>query len=92
MGHLSVDLEYHCALGLYCSDLFFHLMFDTSKIALGESCVRVKQRRTTMTNAEKKIAKLLLEVCEDLLPNTRVANNAKIKKVLEGVREIVEAK
>jgi hypothetical protein len=45
-----------------------------------------------MTNAEKKIAKLLLEVCEDLLPNTRVANNTKIKKVLEGVREIVEAK
>lgn len=45
-----------------------------------------------MTNAEKKIAKLLLEVCEDLLPNTRAANNAKIKKVLEGVREIVEAK
>ena len=45
-----------------------------------------------MTNAEKKIAKLLLEVCEDLLPNTRVAHSAKIKKVLEDVREIVEAK
>ena len=45
-----------------------------------------------MTNAEKKIAKLLLELCEDILPNTRVANNAKINKVLEGVREIVEAK
>jgi len=45
-----------------------------------------------MTNAEKKIAKLLLDVCEDLLPNTRVANNAKIKKALEGVREIVEGK
>ena len=45
-----------------------------------------------MTNAEKKIAKLLLEVCEGLLPNTCVANNTKIKKVLEGVREIVEAK
>ena len=45
-----------------------------------------------MTNTEKKIAKLLLEVCEDLLPNTRVATNTKIKKVLEGVREIVEAK
>jgi hypothetical protein len=45
-----------------------------------------------MTNAEKKIAKLLLEVCEDLLPNTRVANNSKIKKALEGVREILEAK
>lgn len=45
-----------------------------------------------MTNAEKKIAKLLLEVCEDLLPNTRMANNAKIKKAFEGVRDIVEAK
>ena len=45
-----------------------------------------------MTNAEKKIARLLLEVCEDLLPNTRVANNAKIKKALEGVREMLESK
>ena len=45
-----------------------------------------------MTNAEKKIAKLLLEVCEDLLPNTRVANNQKIKKALEGLRDIVEDK
>ena len=45
-----------------------------------------------MTNAEKKIAKLLLEVCEDLFPNTRLANNSKIKKALERVREIIEAK
>ena len=45
-----------------------------------------------MTNAETKITKLLLDLCEDLLPNTRVASNAKIKQVLEGVREIVEAK
>lgn len=45
-----------------------------------------------MTNSEKKLAKLLLEVCEDLLPNTRVANNQKIKKVLEGVRDIVDVK
>ena len=68
------------------------MLVDSFYDNLGESCVRVKQRRNTMTNAEKKIAKLLLEVCEDLLPNTRVANNAKIKKALEGVREIVEAK
>ena len=45
-----------------------------------------------MTDAEKKLTKLLLEVCEELLPNTRVANNQKIKKVLEGVRDIVEGK
>ena len=43
-----------------------------------------------MTNAEKKIAKLLLEVCEDLLPKTRVSNNHKIKEILEGVRDLVE--
>lgn len=40
-----------------------------------------------MTNAEKKLAKLLLEVCEDILPNTRVANNKKIQQVLEGLRD-----
>ena len=45
-----------------------------------------------MTNAEKKLTKLLLDVCEELLPNTRVANNQKIKKVLGGVRDIVEGK
>ena len=44
-----------------------------------------------MTNAEKKIAKLLLEVCEELLPNTRVANNPKVKQVLSGVRDILDA-
>ena len=45
-----------------------------------------------MTNAEKKLAELLLEVCEDLLPISRVAKNQKIKKVLEGVRDIVDVK
>jgi len=42
-----------------------------------------------MTEVEKKIAKLLLEVCEELLPNTTVANNKKIRKVLDGMREVV---
>ena len=43
-----------------------------------------------MTNAEKKLAKLLIEVCEELLPSSRVANNKKIKKVLTGLKEITK--
>ena len=45
-----------------------------------------------MAKAEKKIAILLLEVCEELLPNTRIANNPKVKQVLSGVREVLDAK
>jgi len=45
-----------------------------------------------MTNPKKKIVKILSKVCEDLLPNIRVANIAKVKRALEGVHYIIEAK
>ena len=35
-----------------------------------------------MEEANYKISKLLVEVCEELLPNTREDNNTKIKKIL----------
>ena len=36
-----------------------------------------------MNTLNNKISKLILEVCEELLPRTTEANNAKIKKVLK---------
>lgn len=45
-----------------------------------------------MTNAKKKIVTILVKVCEDLLPNIRVAYIAKVKRALAGVHYIIEAK
>ena len=43
-----------------------------------------------MEEANYKISKLLVEVCEELLPNTREANNTKIKKILQLSKEHLE--
>ena len=43
-----------------------------------------------MKQTEQDLTLLLVEVCEELLPNTRAANNQKIKKVLKGMRALAE--
>jgi hypothetical protein len=43
-----------------------------------------------MEQSKHKISKLLVEVCEELLPNTREANNTKIKKILKLSKEHLE--
>ena len=40
---------------------------------------------------DNKISKLIHEVCEELLPKTTEANNAKIKKVLKLARNQIES-
>ena len=44
-----------------------------------------------MNTLNNKISKLILEVCEELLPRTTEANNAKIKKVLKLARKQIES-
>ena len=43
-----------------------------------------------MNTFDNKISKLILEVCEELLPKTTEANNAKIKKALQLARKQIE--
>ena len=42
--------------------------------------VRQQQKVNLMNTFNNKISKLILEACEELLPKTTEANNAKIKK------------
>jgi len=44
-----------------------------------------------MNTLNNKISKLILEVCEELLPKTTEANNTKIKKVLKLARKQIES-
>ena len=44
-----------------------------------------------MNTFNNKISKLILEACEELLPKTIEANNAKIKKVLKLARNQIES-
>jgi hypothetical protein len=44
-----------------------------------------------MNTFDNKISKLILEVCEELLPRTTEANNAKIKKVFKVARKQIES-
>ena len=53
--------------------------------------VRQQQKANQMNTFDNKISKLILEVCEELLPRTTEANNAKIKKVLKLARKQIES-
>ena len=53
--------------------------------------VRQQQKANQMNTFDNKISKLILEVCEELLPKTTEANNAKIKKVLKLARKQIES-
>ena len=53
--------------------------------------VRQQQKANQMNTLNNKISKLILEVCEELLPKTTEANNAKIKKVLKLARKQIES-
>jgi hypothetical protein len=44
-----------------------------------------------MNTFDNKISKLILEVCEELLPRTTEANNAKIKNILKLARKQIES-
>jgi len=44
-----------------------------------------------MNTFNNKMSKLILEACEELLPKTTEANNAKIKKVLQLARKQIES-
>jgi hypothetical protein len=43
-----------------------------------------------MKQTEQDLTLLLVEMCEELLPNTRVTNNQKIKNILKGIRALAE--
>ena len=53
--------------------------------------VRQQQKVNLMNTLNNKISKLILEVCEELLPKTTEANNTKIKKVLKLARKQIES-
>lgn len=53
--------------------------------------VRQQQKVNLMNTFNNKISKLILEACEELLPKTIEANNAKIKKVLKLARNQIES-
>ena len=53
--------------------------------------VKQQQKANQMNTFDNKISKLILEVCEELLPRTTEANNAKIKKVLKLARKQIES-
>ena len=53
--------------------------------------VRQQQKVNLMNTFNNKISKLILEVCEELLPKTTEANNTKIKKVLKLARKQIES-
>ena len=44
-----------------------------------------------MNTFDNKISKLILEACEELLPKTTEANNAKIKKALQIAHKQIES-
>ena len=44
-----------------------------------------------MNTFNNKISKLILEACEELLPKTTEANNAKIKNALQLARKQIES-
>ena len=53
--------------------------------------VRQQQKANLMNTFNNKISKLILEACEELLPKTTEANNAKIKKALQLARKQIES-
>jgi hypothetical protein len=53
--------------------------------------VRQQQKVNLMNTFNNKISKLILEACEELLPKTTEANNAKIKKALQLARKQIES-
>ena len=53
--------------------------------------VRQQQKVNLMNTFNNKISKLILEACEEILPKTTEANNAKIKKVLKLARNQIES-
>ena len=53
--------------------------------------VRQQQKANQMNTLNNKISKLILEVCEELLPKTTEANNAKIKNILKLARKQIES-
>ena len=53
--------------------------------------VRQQQKVNQMNTFDNKISKLILEVCEELLPKTTEANNAKIKNILKLARKQIES-
>ena len=53
--------------------------------------VRQQQKVNLMNTFNNKISKLILEACEEYLPKTTEANNAKIKKALQLARKQIES-
>ena len=53
--------------------------------------VRQQQKANLMNTFNNKISKLILEACEELLPKTTEANNAKIKNILKLARKQIES-
>ena len=53
--------------------------------------VRQQQKANQMNTFNNKISKLILEACEELLPKTTEANNAKIKNILKLARKQIES-
>ena len=53
--------------------------------------VRQQQKANQMNTFNNKISKLILEACEELLPKTTEANNAKIKGILKLARKQIES-
>ena len=54
--------------------------------------VRQQQKAKQMNTFNNKISKLILEACEELLPKTTEANNAKIKDILKLARKQIESR
>jgi hypothetical protein len=54
--------------------------------------VRQQQKANQMNTFNNKISKLILEACEELLPKTTEANNAKIKDILKLARKQIESR
>ena len=52
--------------------------------------VRQQQKVNLMNTFNNKISKLILEACEELLPKTTEANNAKIKNILRLARKQID--
>ena len=50
-----------------------------------------QQKVNLMNTFNNMISKLILEACEELLPKTTEANNAKIKKALQLARKQIES-
>jgi len=53
--------------------------------------MRQQQKANLMNTFDNKISKLILEACEELLPKTTEANNAKIKKALQIAHKQIES-